>query len=167
MRGHVSQEQSSPESVAILQVDVEEVQLVAPLFDAYRQFYRRAPDLEGATDFLTERLGNNESILFLALIEEGERQTPVGFTQLYPLFSSTRMKPIWLLNDLFVAPEARRTGVGRALLEHARLFAEESGAASLMLRTAVDNAIAQALYESLGWVREARFYTYNLELPSA
>ena len=77
------------------------------------------------------------------------------------------MKPYWLLNDLFVAPGSRRSGVGRALLEHARLFAEENGAAGLMLETAVDNIPAQALYESLGWVRETKFYTYNLELPSA
>lgn len=138
---------------------------MAPLFDAYRQFYRSAPDIEGATDFLSERLGNNESVIFLALIEEGERQTPIGFTQLYPLFSSTRMKPLWLLNDLFVAPEWRRLGVGRTLLEHVRLFGIESGAAGLMLETAVDNTPAQALYESLGWVRETQFYTYNLELP--
>jgi ribosomal protein S18 acetylase RimI-like enzyme len=163
----VSQQRPSPESVTILQVDVEEVEMVAPLFDAYRQFYRHEPDLEGATDFLTERLGNNESVIFVALVGEEERQTPVGFTQLYPLFSSTRMKSLWLLNDLFVAPEWRRLGVGRTLLEHARAFAEESGAAGLMLETAVDNTPAQALYESLGWVRETRFYTYNLELPSA
>jgi GNAT superfamily N-acetyltransferase len=164
----VSQEKPSPEGITILQVDVEEVELVAPLFDAYRQFYGSEPDGEGATDFLTERLGNNESVIFLALIgEEEERQTPVGFTQLYPLFSSTRMRSIWLLNDLFVAPEWRRHGVGRALLEHARLFAVESGAAGMMLETAVDNITAQTLYESLGWVRETQFYTYNLELPPA
>lgn len=166
-RGRVSQEQSSSESFTIIQVDVEEVELVAPLFDAYRQFYGNAPDAEGATDFLTERLGNNESVIFLALAGEGEKQTPLGFTQLYPLFSSIQMKSLWLLNDLFVAPESRRSGVGRALLLHARLFAEESGAAGMMLETAVDNTPAQTLYESLGWVRETKFYTYNLELPSA
>ena len=138
---------------------------MAPLFDAYRQFYGSETDIEGATDFLTERLGNNESVIFLALIGEGEQATPVGFTQLYPLFSSTRMKSLWLLNDLFVAPESRRFGVGRTLLEHARDLAMESGAAGLMLETAVDNTPAQALYESLGWVRETKFYTYNLELP--
>jgi ribosomal protein S18 acetylase RimI-like enzyme len=163
----MSQQHRSPDGVTIIQVDVEEVELVAPLFDAYRQFYGQAPDLDGATDFLTERLGNNESVVFLALAGSVELQTPVGFTQLYPLFSSTRMRPIWLLNDLFVAPTARRAGVGRALLQHARLFAEESGAAGMMLETAVDNAAAQALYQSLGWVRETQFYTYNLALPSA
>lgn len=163
----MSQETATPEGITIIQVDVEEVELVAPLFDAYRQFYGCEPDTEGAVDFLTERLGNNESVIFLALTGEEDQQTPAGFTQLYPLFSSTRMKSLWLLNDLFVAPEMRHGGVGRALLEHARLFAEESGAAGLMLETAVDNTPAQALYESLGWVRETKFYTYNLELPSA
>ena len=155
----------SPDNLTIIQVDVEEVELVAPLFDAYRQFYGKAPDLEGATDFLTERLGNNESVIFLALMEENDQQTPLGFTQLYPLFSSTRMKPIWLLNDLFVTPAARRRGAGRALLEHARIFAEESGAAALTLQTAHTNTAAQALYESLGWQRDTAFYTYLLELP--
>jgi ribosomal protein S18 acetylase RimI-like enzyme len=163
----VTQQERTPEAITILQVDVEEVELVAPLFDAYRQFYAQPPDLEGATDFLTERLGNNESVIFLALVGEGEQQTPVGFTQLYPLFSSTRMRPMWLLNDLFVASEARRLGVGRALLQHARLFAMESGAAEMMLQTAATNTSAQALYESLGWTRDDEYYTYLLELQEA
>jgi ribosomal protein S18 acetylase RimI-like enzyme len=161
----VTQRPTAPEAITILQVDVEEVELVAPLFDAYRQFYSQPPDLEGATDFLTERLGNNESVIFLALVGEGEQQTPVGFTQLYPLFSSTRMRPMWLLNDLFIAPAARQRGVGGALLQHARLFAAECGAAEMMLQTAVTNTAAQALYESLGWTRDDEYYTYLLELP--
>lgn len=152
------------DSIAIIQADPEHVDLIAPLFDGYRQFYGRASDLEGARTFLRERLENNESVIFLALVERDGQPIPTGFTQLYPLFTSTGMRAKWLLNDLFVAPAMRGLGVGRVLLQHAREYAAETGAASLSLQTAVTNTAAQALYESLGWRRDTEFYTYNLPL---
>ena len=108
---------------------------LARLFDAYRQFYEQPPDLGGARAYLSARLANDDSVIFLAL-REGEG---VGFTQLYPSFTSVRMGSVWILYDLFVAPEARRQGAGRALLERARRFGAESGAVSLELSTAIDN----------------------------
>jgi GNAT superfamily N-acetyltransferase len=146
--------------IAVIRADLSHVPVIAPLFDAYRQFYKQAPDLEGARAFVTDRIAKGESVIFLAL-GTGEFY---GFTQLYPLFSSVRLGRAWLLNDLYVAPSARRKGVGEALLARARQFAEESGAGSLMLETAVDNVPAQQLYERMGWVRETEFYTYNLYL---
>jgi|SRR5579884_1636795 len=158
------EQEQADEDVAVVQVDPDQVDLVAPLFDGYRQFYGRASDLAGARAFLGERLENNESVIFLALIERDGQAVPVGFTQLYPIFTSTGMRRTWLLNDLFVAPDARGLGVGRALLTHARDYAAETGAAGLTLQTAVTNTAAQALYESLGWTRDVEFYTYNLAL---
>src|SRR5207302_399748 len=125
--------------------------LVAPLFDAYRQFYRQSPDLELARAFLSDRLRNNESIIFIAADDSG---AAVGFTQLYPSFSSASAKRIYILNDLFVTPEARRQNVGRALLKAAADFGSKAGAARLTLSTALDNSTAQALYESAGWSRD-------------
>lgn len=145
----------------VVQVMATEVDLVAPLFDAYRQFYGQAPDLGGARRFLAERLGRNESVIF-AVVENG---SVLGFTQLYPSFSSVSMKPIWILNDLFVAGEARRRGVGARLLVAAREHGLRTGAARLMLSTAVTNRKAQALYERDGWRRETAFFTYEYELP--
>jgi GNAT superfamily N-acetyltransferase len=151
-------------AVTIIRANIEHVGLLTPLFDAYRQFYQQPSDLQGAQAFLTERLERGESVIFLGLLEkEGGSQQPVGFTQLYPLFTSTQMRRMWLLNDLFVAPQARQRGVGHALLEHARRFATETGAAEMMLQTAVTNTTAQALYQSLGWQRDTEYVTYTLQ----
>lgn len=133
---------------------------LAKLFDAYRQFYGQTSDLDGAKAFLSERLQNEQSVIFLAQSDDIE----CGFTQLYPAFSSVAMRPIWILNDLFVAPQARRQGVGKSLMQAATEFATDNGARRLALATAVDNHSAQSLYESLGWVKNESFLHYNLEL---
>ena len=99
-------------------------------------------------------------MLFLAL--DGE--SGIGFTQLYKSFSSVSMGRLWVLNDLFVAPEARRRGVAVVLMEHAREFAAATGALGLELATATDNLTAQRLYEKLGWKRDDDFYHYALDL---
>ena len=143
----------------------EDLPHILPLFDAYRQFYKYASDLEGARRFLTAHFEEDTSIIFLAFHTDAEgTRRACGFTQLYPSFSSGAMKRLWILNDLFVAPDARRLGVGRALLERARQLAIETQAKGLTLQTAVDNFTAQALYESAGWQREKQFYAYTLYL---
>ncbi len=133
---------------------------LAGLFDGYRQFYRQPADLAGARGFLAERIARGQSVVFLAEDESGA----LGFTQLYPSFTSAGMAPIFILNDLFVAPEARGKGVGGALLRHAAEFARGEGAARLVLSTAVDNLTAQSLYEGEGWERDEAFFTYRLAL---
>lgn len=131
---------------------------IAPLFDAYRQFYAQAPDLALAKSFIHDRLQNNESVVLLAL---SEAQEVVGFCQLYPSFCSVEAKPIYSLYDLFVSPEARRSGAGKVLLQAAEKFASENGKARIDLTTARTNKPAQAAYESLGWVRDEVFYAYS------
>jgi ribosomal protein S18 acetylase RimI-like enzyme len=133
---------------------------VAALFDAYRQFYDKPPDLEAARRFLFARLSKGESVVFLAR-QDG---LPVGFVQLYPVFSSVGLTRQWILNDLYVVPEARKLGVGRALLERARDLAEATRANCLTLETASDNVPSQRLYESLGWKRDDEFYRYFLPM---
>jgi GNAT superfamily N-acetyltransferase len=145
---------------AVIRADLEHLEVLAPLFDAYRIFYEQEPDLPGASDYLWRRLSNLDSAIFLAL--DGDRG--LGFCQLYPSFSSLGMERIWILYDLYVVPEARRQGVGRALMERAREFGQASGASRLELSTAQDNLGAQALYESLGYVRDEAFYFYELKL---
>jgi GNAT superfamily N-acetyltransferase len=134
--------------------------LLVPLYDGYRQFYRQPSDPELAEHFLRERLTRGDSVIFLAEDQSG----PLGFTQLYPIFSSISAAPAWVLNDLFVAPGARRSGAGRALLERARQHGLETGARWLSLSTGRDNLEAQALYEKLGWVRDTEYYHYELPL---
>jgi ribosomal protein S18 acetylase RimI-like enzyme len=131
-----------------------------PLFDAYRAFYGQASDPELVHEFLRERLTREESVVFVAL--EGE--AALGFTQLYPSFSSVSARRLWILYDLFVAPEARGRNVGAALLEKARRFAVKTGTKRLTLATALDNLPAQRLYEKLGWKRDETFYHYHLDV---
>lgn len=133
---------------------------LAELFDAYRQFYKQASDLLGARAFLAERLDRQESVAFLAM----EEDEAVGFTQLYPSFTSAGMARIFVLNDLYVRPEFRGRGVATALLQHASAYAREAGAVRLTLSTERANAAAQALYERLGWGRDERFFVYNLPI---
>jgi GNAT superfamily N-acetyltransferase len=143
--------------IAVRQATVEDLDVLVPLFDAYRQFYRFPGDLSGARQFLLDRFEHNESIIFLA-------NPAAGFTQLYPSFSSGAMRRIFVLNDLFVAPEARRTGTGSALLRAAADYARQVGALRLTLSTQVTNTTAQSLYEREGWKRDTEFYSYQLPL---
>jgi GNAT superfamily N-acetyltransferase len=149
-------------SVQTIQATIEHLDIVAPLFDGYRQFYEQAPDLAGARAFLQERVTRGESVIFLTLDDEGRG---CGFTQLYPVFTSVGMRRAWLLNDLFVAPEARKMGVAEALLLKAREFGISTDAKYLSLETAITNADAQRVYERLGWARDVEHYVYSLSLP--
>ena len=134
-----------------------DIDVTAPLFDAYRQFYEKKPDLELARSFLQDRIGNNESVVILA----ADADQVVGFCQLYPTFCSVDLKPIYSLYDLFVAPAARRSGSGRMLLLAAEKLAAEKGKARMDLTTAKTNKEAQAAYESLNWVRDQVFFAYS------
>jgi ribosomal protein S18 acetylase RimI-like enzyme len=135
---------------------------IAVLFDAYRQFYAQAPDLPAATAFIGARLQRHESVILVAEASG----CMLGFCQLYPTFCSVMAQPIFTLYDLFVAPDARQSGVGRALLLAAEQHAASHGFARLDLTTARTNTNAQSLYESLGWVRDEVFFTYNRALAA-
>lgn len=150
----------SPEAfeVEIVQASPADVGAVAPLFDAYRQFYKQPSNAEAARRFLFARLSKSESVLFLAL----HGKDAVGFVHLYPVFSSINLTRQWILNDLYVTREARKHGVGHALMNRARQFAESTQADGLMLETAADNHAAQRLYERLGWKRDEEFHRYFL-----
>lgn len=145
----------------VRQASIHDLDTLVPLFDGYRQFYRQSSDPARARAFLAGRFEHLESVILLACDERGEG---AGFVQLYPLFSSVRMARIYLLNDLFVAPAARRQGVASALLTAAAEHAKALGAARLWLQTEQHNASAQALYESLGWQRDHDFCDYGLTL---
>ena len=132
---------------------------LAVLFDAYRQFYGQPSDVPRARDWLRSRLRVGESVVLLAK-REG---TTVGFVQLYPMFSSVRTAKTWILNDLYVEAGARRGGVARALLDAAAKFARDDGAAGISLETTQDNAAARALYRAAGWNEDATQW-YSLAL---
>ncbi len=144
------------------QATLADLSTVAPLFDAYRQFYAQAPDAAAAERFIAERLRRGDAVILLAEDAAGQA---LGFCQLYPLFCSIGAQPIYQLSDLFVVPAARRGGVGRALLLAAERRAAAEGRVRLELTTARTNHTAQALYASLGWVRDEVYLTYTRAVP--
>ncbi len=150
------------QQIVVTQAQPNDVVVLAPLFDGYRVFYNQAPDRAAAQQFIGDRLATNESVIFIARLGDHA----VGFTQLFPSFSSVVMQRIWILNDLFVSTAARGQGVGEALLRRAEQFARETQAKRLVLSTATDNIAAQRLYEKLGWQRDTVFFYYELSIYS-
>lgn len=144
----------------VIQATLEDLEGVSNLFNGYRMFYGQISDVESAKEYIKERLENEESVIFIAK----DSQKYMGFTQLYPTFSSISMKKAWILNDLFVDPEARKQGVGEMLIHKVKEYAMATGAKSIALETAPTNDAAQKLYEKNGYVRDTEFYHYELSL---
>ncbi|MFV0226762.1 GNAT family N-acetyltransferase [Empedobacter falsenii] len=144
------------------QASINNLEEIVPLFDAYRQFYDKKSDVEGAKEFLLERIANNESVIYLAF---DEKENAVGFVQLYPLFSSTRMKRFWMLNDLFVSPEFRGQGFSRELIDQAKKLCRKTDACAMLLETSVTNEIGNSLYPSTGFILrdDANFYEWETQ----
>jgi ribosomal protein S18 acetylase RimI-like enzyme len=132
------------------------------LFVAYRRFYHLPPRQQESARFLRARLRRGEALVLLA--EAGARRSITGFALIYPTFSSLRLAPAWVLNDLFVAPRYRRHGVARALLTELSARAEASGVAVVSLSTEHGNERARPLYESLGYEQDTAFAHYDLDL---
>ena len=132
----------------------KDIEKLTVLFDKYRIFYKQKSDLDGARGFLKKRMKRKESVIFVA----EERKDLVGFTQLFPIFSSVSMKRTWLLNDLYVNEKARGIGAATKLLNAAKDFGAETDSKWLLLQTAADNFTAQKVYEKNGWVKETDFF---------
>lgn len=145
----------------ILKVTAAEVDLVVPLFDKYRMTYDQPSDLDVARSFLEDRIANKESVVFLAKNEQGEG---IGFTQLYPSFSSVSAVRTWILNDLYVVDELRGQGIARKILNAARDYAMSTEAKGIGLETSKDNLSTQRLYWSLGYERQTEYRRYFLSL---
>ena len=147
-------------TIQVRRATAEDLEVIVPLFDAYRQFYRQPSDHEGARRFLAERFALNESVIFLAFVDG----VAVGFTQLYPSFSSGAMARTFVLNDLYVVPEGRRKGSGSALLESAVEHGRQASAIRLVLSTEIANSTAQYVYERNGWRRDTAFCVFQVTL---
>jgi ribosomal protein S18 acetylase RimI-like enzyme len=147
----------------VRRASLDDLDALGHLYDAYRQFYNMPSEPGAARAYLEARLTNGESVVFVA--EAGSRV--IGFCQLYPGFCSVFMGPIFVLYDMFVAPEARQQGAGAALLASAAQHADRHGALRMDLKTARNNEAAQSLYEANGWVRNDMFHEYNRMPPGA
>ena len=145
----------------IIEANIKHLDEVARLFNLYRIFYEQPDDLERAYNFIKGRMEMKESIIFVSDNADG---TLSGFVQLYPSFCSVSTIPMLILYDLFVDPDTRTKGIGRALMNQARQYAQENGFKRLELSTAKDNFIGQSLYESLGYEVDDEFLHYSLEI---
>ena len=145
--------------IIIRQAVNDDLPQLAGLFNEYRIFYRKEPDMEAAKIFLRDRIQNNESVIYVAV----ENKRLAGFTQLYPQFSSTRMRRSWLLNDLFVAEEYRSRGISKQLINAAKQLAKETNSAGLLLETEKTNIIGNQLYPSAGFLiyNKTNFYWWE------
>lgn len=140
---------------------LNELDELSVLFDEYRQFYGKESDIEAAKNFLKERIERNESEIFYTKNEDNEI---TGFVQLYPLFSSVRMKKKWLLNDLYVCKDFRGKGFSIALIERAKELCNETGAYGLSLSTAKTNDVGNSLYPRTGFVLSTDWNEYDFTL---
>jgi ribosomal protein S18 acetylase RimI-like enzyme len=150
--------------ITFKQITLAEADLVVNLFNQYRIFYKQFSDIGMAKAFIEARLQHNESIIFIAINANG---TPVGFTQLYPTYSSARMTKNWILNDLFVDADHRKLGIGEGLIKTAMKFAKTQGATFLQLETSFDNFTAQSLYETIGFKKQEEnkeFLLYKISI---
>ena len=158
--GKVSSEKGNFQ-LKIVKANQEHIKEVARLFDLYRQFYECEPDLALATQFISDRTSRGESDIFVAL----NADKASGFVQLYPSFCSVDAVKIYILYDLYVDADSRKTGLGEKLMNTATDWAESNGAARLDLLTADDNLAGQHLYEKLGYKKVLQdFYAYSLSV---
>jgi GNAT superfamily N-acetyltransferase len=146
--------------IKIEQASNRHLEPLSVLFDNYRVFYKKNTDVEAAKKFLRERIEKNESVIFVSF---EDKDIMTGFTQLYPLFSSTRLKRLWLLNDLFVDSNYRGKGFSVALIDKAKEHCKETGACGLILETAKTNTIGNNLYPHTGFVldEEHNYYSWD------
>lgn len=149
--------------VTIRQAVTADLDAILPLVEAYRVFYKQTPDPKAEHAFIQRHLRYGTSAIYLAWLDG----SAVGFMQLFRTYSTVHLANAWILEDLYVLPECRGSGVASALLERAVQVARESGASGMFLETAHDNVAAQRVYERAGWTREGRFYKYNAPLAGA
>ena len=145
----------------IIEAKSKHIEQVGELFDLYRQFYKYESNLIESTNYIKDRITNNESIIFIAINDANEA---IGFVQLYETFGSLDLGKIIILYDLYVKNNHRKNNIGKQLMIKSHEYAKKIKAKRIQLSTAIDNFIGQSLYESLGYVKDIDFYTYDFEI---
>ena len=148
-------------SVSIVRANLDQLDILTPLFDGYRVFYKQPSDLSAAREYLKSRIEANDCVIFVAIDGASDG---LGFVLLYQTCDSVDLETYWILHDLFVDPDCRQCGTGTALMNTAAEFGRSVGTSRLDLGTGVKNTTAQGLYESLGWKRDMEFFSYSLDL---
>jgi ribosomal protein S18 acetylase RimI-like enzyme len=151
-------------AMRIVPATLEHLDLLTPLFVKYREFYGELAFPDSSRKFLETRLRRKESVIYLAMADDEDKL--LGFCQLYPSYSSLSLKRVWILNDIYVAEEARRQLVADRLLQTAKKMAKETNAVRMRVATSRDNEVAQKVYESIGFVEDEQFKNYILPISS-
>lgn len=135
---------------------------LVPLMHAYCVFYEVKPQDAGLLEMAKALIATPEDEGML-LVARGDDGAPVGFAAVGWKWSSLRAARVAIMEDLFVDPEARGSGAGRALIESCAERARGHGAPCLMWTTALDNHKAQSVYNAVGAKGET-WMEYELEL---
>lgn len=147
----------------IIRATLEHLDLLAPLFVSYREYYGQLPYPDSSREFLRKRLEHGESVIYLALPEDDDNKL-MGFCQLYPSFSSLSLKRVWILNDIYVAEDSRRMLVADHLMREAKRMAKDTNAVRMRVSTSIDNEVAMRTYESIGFREDTEFKNYTLKI---
>jgi ribosomal protein S18 acetylase RimI-like enzyme len=150
-------------NMTIQPATMNDLEVLAFMFDDYRQCYEQTPDYTAAKNFIQDRLSLNDTLLLIAYDEIEGQKIGAGFVQIYPSFSSISMKKIFILNDLYVNPDLRKKGIAKLLINSAKQFAIDSKAGQLVIETRISNSSAQKLYDSVGFTKEGEHLYYYLE----
>ena len=146
--------------LTIRTAEARDIEDLAPLFDAYRSFFTKRPDLAVSRAFLSERMERNESVILAAF----EGTVCAGFLQLYPLFSSWYCKRQWFLSDLYVEPRFRGHGVGERLVRTCLDYATKTGARAVLVELPFSEPHLVHFYERLGFAKDGVFDLYRAAL---
>jgi GNAT superfamily N-acetyltransferase len=142
-------------------VPAASIEEALPLFAGYQRFYGAEPDEARNREFFPRFIDPSDEGMLLGAWD-GERL--IGFACLYWTQSSIVARDIVYLADLFVAPEARGAGAGTALLEASAEVARRRGAHHLEWLTALDNEVAQRVYDRVPNVERTTWVGYEVPL---
>lgn len=132
-----------------------------PMMRAYCDFYDADPHDDDLLALARALLADPDRE-GLQLVAIGAGGRALGFATIFWSWSTLLAGRIGTMNDLFVAPDARGTGLADALIEDCRRRCRERGARQLEWQTAIDNHRAQAVYDRVGGVR-AQWLDYSLD----
>ncbi|SHN93545.1 hypothetical protein BHECKSOX_431 [Bathymodiolus heckerae thiotrophic gill symbiont] len=149
--------------ITIRRAEKTDLLQIVEIFEHYRNFYKCERNNELAVEFISKRIEFEDSFILIAVDESKPLLTIVGFTQMYPLYSSTEMKKLWLLNDLFVLKDYRKKGIAKKLIENNKQVAQTSGARGLFLETESTNEVAKNIYSNEGFIKNKNIF-YNFDL---
>jgi GNAT superfamily N-acetyltransferase len=151
--------------ISIQPVRVVDLPLLLPMMRAYCDFYEVTPRddrLVALCRALIDDPQEGSQMLARGVGPDGDLGDPLGFATIFWTWQTLDAARVGVMNDLYVVPDARGSGVGRGLIEHCRGLCRKRGAAKLVWETAPDNTTAQRLYDGIG-AESSTWLAYEIE----